>query len=36
LFLHAKKIEFKEPATGETVIFEAPLDDELKQFIKKL
>ena len=36
LFLHAKKIKFKHPMTGETAVFEAPLDDDLNRFLKTL
>ena len=36
LFLHASKLEFINPLTEQAVCYEAPLDDELATFIKKL
>ncbi len=36
LFLHAKSIEFTLPASGKHIRVEAPLDDDLKEILKKL
>lgn len=36
LFLHAKKISFEHPTSGQLVTFEAPLDDELEKFLDTL
>lgn len=36
LFLHAKKIEFTLPSTGQTISVNAPLDDDLQQCIDKM
>ena len=36
VFLHAAKISFMHPSTGEPVSFEAPLADELADVMKKL
>ncbi len=36
LFLHAKRIEFKHPASGQRLAIEAPLPDELLQPLEKL
>ena len=36
LFLHAQKITFTHPGTGELITFEAPLPDELKKVLRKL
>ncbi len=33
LFLHAAKISFYHPKTGEKVVFESPLPSELKEFL---
>lgn len=36
MFLHAAKIQFQHPATGEMVSFESPLAAELDQFLRSL
>ncbi len=36
VFLHAAKIEFNHPASGESVAFESPLPPELKEFLDAL
>ncbi|MDC9614169.1 23S rRNA pseudouridine(955/2504/2580) synthase RluC [Xenorhabdus khoisanae] len=36
LFLHASSLRFTHPSTGETLRFEAPMDDRLKQCLKVL
>lgn len=36
LFLHASRLSFDHPATGQRVSFEAPLDPELQQFLTAL
>lgn len=36
LFLHASKLSFTHPLTNQAVCFEAPLDAELKSYLKKL
>lgn len=36
LFLHAKKIVFKHPTTGQTVSAEAPIPEELERVIRQL
>lgn len=36
LFLHASALRFTHPHTGEILRIEAPLDDQLKQCLKKL
>jgi 23S rRNA pseudouridine955/2504/2580 synthase len=36
MFLHAAKLSFNHPITGEPLIFEAPLPDDLQQFLEKL
>ncbi len=36
LFLHASKLNFIHPLTDQAVCFEAPLDPELKNFLKQL
>lgn len=36
LFLHAKIIEFTLPSNGKRIRIEAPLDEELKQILKKM
>lgn len=36
LFLHAFSIRFEHPKTGETLRFNAPLDDKMKLVLKKL
>lgn len=35
-FLHASRITFKSPSTGEVISFEAPLSSELSDFLKTL
>jgi 23S rRNA pseudouridine1911/1915/1917 synthase len=35
-FLHAAGVEFKQPRTGEALACEAPLPDELAQFLEQL
>ncbi|MBT4483361.1 MAG: RluA family pseudouridine synthase, partial [Candidatus Latescibacteria bacterium] len=34
--LHAGRLEFKHPATGEELCFEIPLPDDLKQLEQRL
>lgn len=36
LFLHAHLLEFTHPATKERVVFQSPLADDLKEYLKKL
>jgi len=36
LFLHASQLRFVHPLSDETVIFKAPLDPELENFLKKI
>lgn len=36
MFLHAARIEFEHPASGERVVVEAPLDDELRGVLEAL
>jgi 23S rRNA pseudouridine955/2504/2580 synthase len=36
LYLHAKSIEFTLPSNGKHIRLEAPLDDDLKEVLKKL
>lgn len=36
VFLHAAKISFSHPTTGETITYEAPLTGELNSFLKTL
>lgn len=36
LFLHASKISFKHPSTGERITVEAPMDEKLATVLKKL
>jgi 23S rRNA pseudouridine955/2504/2580 synthase len=36
MFLHAAKLSFNHPVTGEPLIFEAPLPDDLQQFLDRL
>ena len=36
MFLHASRISFKHPATGSLLTLEAPLPDELKNFLRTL
>lgn len=36
LFLHASRLQFTHPATGERLSLEAPLDSELQQFLNQL
>lgn len=36
MFLHAAKLSFNHPVTGEPLIFEAPLPDDLQVFLNKL
>lgn len=36
MFLHATKLSFNHPISGEPLIFEAPLPDDLQQFLDKL
>lgn len=36
LFLHAKKVEFTLPSTGERISVTAPMDDDLKRCIEQL
>ncbi len=36
MFLHAAKLSFNHPISGEPLIFEAPLPDDLQQFLNKL
>jgi len=36
MFLHAAKLSFTHPLSGETLTFEAPLPPELQQFIDRL
>lgn len=36
MFLHAAKLSFNHPVTGEPLVFEAPLPDDLQQFLDKL
>ncbi|MDP3988114.1 MAG: RluA family pseudouridine synthase [Candidatus Levybacteria bacterium] len=36
VFLHASKISFTHPRTGETISFESPLPKELSEFLKKI
>lgn len=36
LFLHASKLTFPNPETGETITVEAPLDEDLQQVIREL
>jgi 23S rRNA pseudouridine1911/1915/1917 synthase len=35
-FLHAANLEFTHPVTGKLLKLEAPLPEELEQFLKKL
>ncbi len=36
MFLHAEKLSFNHPISGEPLIFEAPLPDDLQQFLNRL
>lgn len=36
MFLHAAKLCFEHPVTGEPLIFEAPLPDDLQRFLDRL
>lgn len=36
LFLHARSLEFEHPRTGEKMCIDAPLDDELSNFLDQL
>lgn len=36
LFLHARETELRHPSTGETLRFQAPLDDDLVQCLRKI
>jgi 23S rRNA pseudouridine955/2504/2580 synthase len=36
MFLHAAKLSFNHPITGEPLIFEAPLPDDLQHFLDTL
>jgi 23S rRNA pseudouridine955/2504/2580 synthase len=36
MFLHAAKLKFAHPLTGEALSFEAPLPDELQGFVDAL
>ena len=35
-FLHAAELSFDHPATGERVVFESPLPDDLSTFVAGL
>jgi 23S rRNA pseudouridine1911/1915/1917 synthase len=35
-FLHAEELEFAHPLTGKLLKLQAPLPDELKEFLKRL
>jgi 23S rRNA pseudouridine955/2504/2580 synthase len=36
LFLHARRLHFTHPASGEDVYVDAPLDSDLQQLLDKL
>jgi 23S rRNA pseudouridine1911/1915/1917 synthase len=36
LFLHARRLEFQHPRTGQTVAFESPLPESLLEFLERL
>ncbi len=36
MFLHAARVEFRHPLTGDTVVVEAPLAEALRRFLRSL